>query len=63
MFLKPKQDKIFNIATNKQITIMKTNVLFLRAKYQDYYDLYSLSKYFSLKQIFGLSKNILDGIN
>ena len=62
-FLKPKQDKIFNIATIEQIATMKTNVLFLRAKYRDYYDLYFLSKYFSLKQIFELSKDVLDGIN
>ena len=62
-FLKPKQDKIFNVATIEQIAIMKTNVLFLRAKYRDYYDLYFLSKYFSLKKIFELSKDVLDGIN
>ncbi len=42
---------------------MKTNTLFLRAKYRDYYDLYFLNKYFTLKEIYGFSKEILDGIN
>ena len=62
-FLEPKQPKTFNVATLKQIVIMKTNLLFLRAKYRDYYDLYFLSKYFSLKQMYKLSENILDGLN
>ena len=39
-FLEP--DKIYqlNIASLESIAAMKTNVLFLRAKYRDYYDLY-----------------------
>ena len=62
-FLKPEKITNFNVATLKQIAIMKTNTLFLRAKYRDYYDLYFLAQHFSLKQIFELSRNILDGIN
>ncbi|WP_025270770.1 nucleotidyl transferase AbiEii/AbiGii toxin family protein [Hippea sp. KM1] len=62
-FLKPKKIKNFNIATLEQIAIMKTNTLFLRAKYRDYYDLYFLAQHLSLRQIFELSKDILSGIN
>ena len=62
-FLRPKEIKNFNVATLEQIVIMKTNTLFLRAKYRDYYDLYFLAQHFSLKQIFELSKDILNGIN
>jgi len=43
---------------------MKVNVLFLRAKYRDYYDLYFLAKEaMSLRKIFECSLNILEGIN
>lgn len=62
-FLKPKEIRNFNVATLEQIAIMKINTLFLRAKYRDYYDLYFLAHHFSLKQIFELAKDILNGIN
>ena len=62
-FLKPKKIENFNLATLKQLAIMKTNVLFLRAKYRDYYDLYFLVQKFGIKEIFEMSENILDGIN
>lgn len=62
-FLKPKTIDNFNLATLEQLAIMKTNVLFLRAKFRDYYDMYFLAKNLSLKRIFELSKNVLDGIN
>ncbi len=62
-FLKPKKITNLNVATLEQIAVMKTNVLFLRAKYRDYYDLYFLSKRFGLDKIFELSKEILEGIN
>ena len=42
---------------------MKTNVLFLRAKYRDYYDLYFLTKQFGISKIYEMSKNIIEGIN
>ena len=62
-FLEPKEIKNFNVATLEQIAIMKTNTLFLRAKYRDYYDLYFLAQHLSLRRIFELSKDILNGIN
>lgn len=62
-FLKPQNIQNFNVASLEQIAIMKTNTLFLRAKYRDYYDLYFLAHHFSLRQIFELSRDILNGIN
>jgi hypothetical protein len=42
---------------------MKANVLFLRAKYRDYYDLYFLvKKVLSVKEIFECSKQVIAGI-
>ena len=62
-FLKPQKKEKFNLATLEQIAAMKVNVLFLRAKYRDYYDLYFLAKeVMSLKQIFKCSENIAEGI-
>ena len=62
-FLKPTNIEKFNVATLEQIAIMKVDVLFLRAKYRDYYDLYFLLQHFDLNEIYKLSKDILDGIN
>lgn len=62
-FLKPRQKERFNLATLEQIAAMKVNVLFLRAKYRDYYDLYFLAKdVMSLREIFKCSENIVEGI-
>ena len=62
-FLKPKTPQAFNLSTCKQIAAMKVNVLFLRAKYRDYYDMYFLAKEkMSLKEIFQQSKHIVEGI-
>ncbi len=41
-FLKPIMKQKLNIASIEQIAAMKVNVLFLRAKYRDYYDMYFL---------------------
>ena len=42
---------------------MKMNVLFLRAKYRDYYDLYFIAKEkMSLNDIFEYTKEIIDGM-
>ncbi len=61
-FLKPSKISNFNLATMEAIAAMKVNVLFLRAKYRDYYDLLFIYRYFkSLKKIFGYSSNILEG--
>ncbi len=63
-FLKPQKIKKFNLASLESISAMKVNVMFLRAKYRDYYDLYFLVKEgMSLKEIFEHSQNIIEGIN
>ena len=63
-FLKPQNIKKFNLASLESISAMKVNVMFLRAKYRDYYDLYFLVKEgMSLKEIFEHSQNIVEGIN
>ena len=55
--------KTFNIASVESIAAMKINVLFLRAKYRDYYDLYFIAKEkMSLYEIFEHSKKIRDGL-
>jgi len=63
-FLEPIKIEKFNLASIKSISAMKVNVLFLRAKYRDYYDLYCLVKSgVSLRDIFEYSTNIVEGIN
>ena len=63
-FLKPHTIKQFNLSSVESIAAMKVNVLFLRAKYRDYYDLYILvKKSMSLKKVFQCSLNVLEGIN
>ncbi len=63
-FLKPQKVEKFNLASLESISAMKVNVMFLRAKYRDYYDLYFLVKEgMSLKEIFKHSQNIVEGIN
>ncbi|MDQ1268100.1 MAG: hypothetical protein QG560_743, partial [Campylobacterota bacterium] len=62
-FLKPMNKSNFNLATLEQIAAMKVNVLFLRAKYRDYYDLYFLAKEkMSLREIFKASEHIAEGV-
>jgi len=63
-FLKPKKIEKFNLASLESIAAMKINVLFLRAKYRDYYDIYFLvKKSMSLKKVFKCSLDVLEGIN
>jgi len=63
-FLKPIKIEKFNLSSLDAIAAMKINVLFLRAKYRDYYDIYFLVKSgMSLKKMFACSLDILDGIN
>jgi len=63
-FLKPQKVEKFNLSSLESISAMKVNVMFLRAKYRDYYDLYFLVKEgMSLKEIFEHSKSIVEGIN
>ena len=62
-FLTPIKKETFNLASVKSIAAMKTNVLFLRAKYRDYYDIYFIAKEnMSLNEIFEISKGIIDGL-
>ena len=63
-FLKPDKIDKFNLSSLESIAAMKINVLFLRAKYRDYYDIYFLAKKsMSLKKIFKCSLDVLEGIN
>ena len=63
-FLKPKNIEMFNLASLSSIAAMKVNVLFLRAKYRDYYDLYFLvKKSMSIREIFESSLDVIEGIN
>ena len=63
-FLKPKKIERFNLASLEAIAAMKVNVLFLRAKYRDYYDVYFLvKKSMSIKKVFESSLDVIDGIN
>lgn len=43
-FLRPDKPSSFNLAAIESIAAMKVNVLFLRARFRDYYDLYFLTK-------------------
>jgi len=62
-FLEPRQVSSLNIATLVSIAAMKTNVLFLRAKYRDYYDLYFLAKrVMGLEEIFACARPIVSGL-
>ena len=62
-FLKPTISGQFHLATLEQIAAMKVNVLFLSAKYRDYYDLYFLTKeVMGLKEIFKCSEHIVEGV-
>ncbi len=63
-FLKPKNIEMFNLASLSSIATMEVNVLFLRAKYRDYYDLYYLvKKSMSISEIFESSLDVIEGIN
>ena len=63
-FLKPEKIKKFNLSSLESIAAMKINVLFLRAKYRDYYDIYFLvKKSMSLRKMFECSLNVPEGIN
>jgi predicted nucleotidyltransferase component of viral defense system len=63
-FLRPVNISPFNVASLQAIAAMKTNTLFLRAKYRDYYDLYCLVKHgMSIKDIFAAAQGVVDGIS
>ncbi len=63
-FLRPTNIGKFNVASLQAIAAMKTNTLFLRAKYRDYYDLYCLVKHgMSIKDIFAAAQGVVAGIS
>ncbi len=52
------------VASVEQIAAMKINVLFMRARFRDYYDLYTISKErLTLKEIYENSRHIMKEIN
>jgi len=61
-FLQPEQENTFNLASLEAIAAMKVNVLFLRATYRDYYDLYFLAQELGVRKIFELSKDVVPGL-
>jgi len=63
-FLKPSNKDKFHLASIESIAAMKVNVLFLRAKFRDYYDLYFLVKnVMGIRTMYQHSLKILEGIN
>ena len=63
-FLKPTKTESFNLSSLESIGAMKVNVMFLRAKYRDYYDLYFMIKEgMNLRDMFKHSQDILEGVN
>ena len=62
IFLKPQKIQKFNLSPIELICAMKVNVLFLRAKFRDYYDLYFMAKEIELDKIFENSKQVIDGL-
>jgi predicted nucleotidyltransferase component of viral defense system len=63
--LKQRNHLIKNVfvATPELLTTMKINTLFLRAKYRDYYDLYTISReLFNLSEMYALAEKNLKGI-
>ena len=62
-FLKPEKKEPLNVASLDSIAAMKVNVLFLRAKYRDYYDVYFLAdKVFDLSALYETSKRVVPGL-
>jgi len=62
-FLKPDKLNNFNVASIESISAMKVNVLSLRAKYRDYYDIYFIAKEkMLLDEIFEYAKKSIEGL-
>ena len=62
-FLRPDKIETFNIASVESIAAMKMHVIFLRAKYRDYYDLYFIAKdKMTLNEIFEHAKGVIEGL-
>ncbi len=62
-FLEPEKPSRLNITSLESIAAMKANILFIRAKYRDYYDLYFIAKkVMSLKEIFRCAQPVVSGL-
>lgn len=62
-FLQPDQPTQLNIASLESLAAMKTNVLFMRAKYRDYYDLYFMVKdVMEVREIFTCAQPVVSGL-
>lgn len=62
-FLHPVAPQPLNIATLESIAAMKVHVLFLRAKYRDYYDLFFLAnKVMGIPELFACAKQVVPGL-
>ncbi len=62
-FLRPEIPERLNIASISAIAAMKINVIFMRARYRDYYDLYFISKQcMSLEEIFTSARPVVRGL-
>lgn len=63
-FLRPVVLRSLNIASLEAIVAMKVHVLFLRAKYRDYYDLFIIaSKVMGLTEMFNCAKQVVPGLS
>ncbi len=63
VFLQPEKPSRLNITSLESIAAVKTNILFIRAKYRDYYDLYFIAKkVMSLKDIFHCAQPVVSGL-
>lgn len=62
-FLQPEKPQKFNLATLDSLAAMKVHVLFVRAKYRDYYDLYYLVRTLGLDRVYTAAKQVVDGLN
>ena len=62
-FLKPRKLQPLNVASLNAIAAMKINVLFLRAKYRDYYDLFFMAdRVMGLQELFECAKEVVPGL-
>lgn len=62
-FLRPVAPQHLNIATLESIAAMKVHVLFLWAKYRDYYDLFFLAnKVMGIPELFACAKQVVPGL-
>lgn len=62
-FLKPVEPRSLNIATLEAIAAMKVHVLFLRAKYRDYYDLFFItSRVMGITELFNCARQVVPGL-